>query len=108
MSISTATNVAALPPRSSAELLATPVQFLKGVGPDRAKLLERPGAGDRPDDRRRIRSAEGQYSIVRNRRRSDATRCSSGAKLERCAVADGCGSGVGVVAGKCQISASEC
>jgi len=27
--------------KSPAELLATPVQFLKGVGPDRAKLLER-------------------------------------------------------------------
>src|SRR5207245_4739283 len=29
--------------RSPAELLATPVQFLKGVGPDRAKFLERLG-----------------------------------------------------------------
>ncbi len=28
-------------PRSAAELLATPVQFLKGVGPARAELLER-------------------------------------------------------------------
>ncbi len=32
-----------LPPKTPAELLATPVQFLKGVGPDRAKLLERIG-----------------------------------------------------------------
>lgn len=29
--------------KSPAELLATPVQFIKGVGPDRAKLLERLG-----------------------------------------------------------------
>lgn len=29
--------------KSPAELLATPVQFVKGVGPDRAKLLERMG-----------------------------------------------------------------
>ena len=43
MSVSSATNVVALPPRSPAELLATPVQFLKGVGPDRVKLLERVG-----------------------------------------------------------------
>jgi ATP-dependent DNA helicase RecG len=34
---------AVLPSKSAAELLATPVQFLKGVGPDRAKLLERIG-----------------------------------------------------------------
>ncbi len=33
----------ALPNKSVAELLATPVQFLKGVGPDRAKFLERLG-----------------------------------------------------------------
>jgi ATP-dependent DNA helicase RecG len=32
-----------LPPKSPAELLATPVQFLKGVGPARAELLERLG-----------------------------------------------------------------
>jgi ATP-dependent DNA helicase RecG len=31
------------PPKSPAELLATPVQFLKGVGPQRAELLERLG-----------------------------------------------------------------
>ena len=31
------------PERTAAEQLATPVQFLKGVGPDRAKLLERLG-----------------------------------------------------------------
>lgn len=30
-------------PKSPAELLATPVQFLKGVGPQRAELLERMG-----------------------------------------------------------------
>jgi ATP-dependent DNA helicase RecG len=37
------THLPALPQKSAAELLATPVQFLKGVGPDRAKLLERLG-----------------------------------------------------------------
>ncbi|HWB12297.1 MAG TPA: ATP-dependent DNA helicase RecG [Pirellulales bacterium] len=33
----------AAPPKSPAELLATPVQFLKGVGPQRAELLEKLG-----------------------------------------------------------------
>jgi ATP-dependent DNA helicase RecG len=33
----------AAPQKSAAELLATPVQFLKGVGPDRGNLLERLG-----------------------------------------------------------------
>ena len=47
MSTSPATNRPALSGnlanKSAAELLATPVQFLKGVGPDRAKLMERLG-----------------------------------------------------------------
>ena len=32
---------ASSPQKSASELLATPVQFLKGVGPQRAELLER-------------------------------------------------------------------
>src|SRR5215470_8498292 len=43
MNSSSATPRAAPPLRSPVEQLATPVQFLKGVGPDRAKLLERMG-----------------------------------------------------------------
>ncbi len=39
----THTTTTVIPNRSPAELLSTPVQFLKGVGPDRAKLLERIG-----------------------------------------------------------------
>ncbi len=40
----TTNNSPPMPPqRSPAELLATPVQFLKGVGPDRAELLNRLG-----------------------------------------------------------------
>src|SRR6476660_378512 len=36
-----ATSSTTVPHKSATELLATPVQFIKGVGPDRAKLLER-------------------------------------------------------------------
>ncbi len=43
MSTSSATNRAGNYAKSAAEQLATPVQFLKGVGPDRAKLMERLG-----------------------------------------------------------------
>ena len=43
MNQSPAISRSAPPERSPAEQLATPVQFLKGVGPDRAKLLERIG-----------------------------------------------------------------
>src|SRR5215470_8929194 len=43
MNSSSATPRAAPPLRSPVEMLATPVQFIKGVGPDRAKLLERIG-----------------------------------------------------------------
>ncbi|HEY2827293.1 MAG TPA: DEAD/DEAH box helicase, partial [Pirellulales bacterium] len=41
--VSTTTRLQTSPAKSRAELLATPVQFLKGVGPDRAAPLQRMG-----------------------------------------------------------------
>src|ERR1700754_1896998 len=43
MTPATETAARNVPQKSAAELLATPVQFLKGVGPDRGQLLERLG-----------------------------------------------------------------
>jgi ATP-dependent DNA helicase RecG len=43
MTSATETSARNVPQKSPAELLATPVQFLKGVGPDRGQLLERLG-----------------------------------------------------------------